>query len=442
MAKKSGMNTVLGLGAVALGAAYVYWQNYSVGTTDYFVENPRFDHSLNGFTIAHLSDLHLPDQKVDLNDIVEQVYQIQPNIIALTGDIVETDATGLDEGELYSFFSALVEIAPTFAIFGNHDAVSLQHNLLTAAMSNAGVVHLNDRALTYTYRDQPITLIGLDDKANKHFLTGDALRHVSLTAEQKLQPKILLAHHPEAFLRYHEDIDKSPDLVLSGHAHGGQIRLPFIGGLFAPNQGQFPKYTSGVFYLPGNPAKQMVVSRGIGASTFPIRLNNRPEVVAVHLTTDIESAVAGLEKSIDYVTEQEGGVTADQVKADYLDRKANRAQEQGYYQVPVAANTADEILSEIDAAETGETTSGLTQVEAQEFDDDVVDRSSIDLPKYEADEDVKKRPSAIRESYIIMDEATKQKEIVDQDVDAEKIFSDNLNEDLFIVEDPTKKNRE
>src|SRR5699024_8580488 len=133
----------------------------------------------------------------------------------------------------------------------------------------------------------------------------DALRTVDLTAEQMAQPKILLAHHPEAFLRYHENINKSPDLVLSGHAHCGQIRVPGIGGLFAPNQGKLPKYTSGVFYLPGKPDKQMEVSRGNAASSFPIRLNNRSDVIAIHITTYIERAVDGLTKSIDYITLQE-----------------------------------------------------------------------------------------------------------------------------------------
>src|SRR5699024_10674309 len=129
----------------------------------------------------------------------------------------QTDATNLDEATLFTFFKALTDIAPTFAAFGNHDAASLQHNLLVRTMGAAGIVHLNDRAITYSYKGQPLTLMGLDDKMNKYFLVGDALRTVDLTAEQMAQPKILLAHHPEAFLRYHENINKSPDLVLSGH---------------------------------------------------------------------------------------------------------------------------------------------------------------------------------------------------------------------------------
>ncbi|RPA60567.1 hypothetical protein EF384_05225 [Aerococcus agrisoli] len=462
MAKKGAFNTLLGMGTIVLGAAYVYGQNFSVGTTDYFVENPRFDNALNGFTIAHLSDIHLPNQMVDVNAIVKQVAEIQPDIIALSGDMIETDATGLEEAELYTFLRALTDIAPTFATFGNHDAVSLHQNMLIRAMAKAGVVHLNDRAITYTYKGQAITLMGLDDKANRHFLNGDALRTVSLTTEQKMQPKILLAHHPEAFLRYHENIDKSPDLVLSGHAHGGQIRLPFIGGLFAPGQGRLPKYTSGVFYLPGNPAKQMVVSRGIGASSFPIRLNNRPEIVAVHLTTDIDRAVSGLTEAIDYVAEQEGAVTSNTIRENHAAKQAERAQAHGYFSekedldlAEVSASnqataattsasidaTADVIISELNHRKgvDGLQTTPVPPAPVAEYDDDVVDRTSIDLPKYEVAEEKVTHASDLTESYILLDPETKERTVVAERVDAEQIFSDNLNEEMFIVADPKKK---
>ncbi|MGY0836143.1 metallophosphoesterase [Aerococcus urinaeequi] len=453
MAKKSAFNTLLGLSTLALGAAYVRWQNYTVGTTDYFVENPRFKDSLNGFTIAHLSDLHLPDQNVNLNDILDHVYNIQPNIIAITGDIVQTDASDLDEATLFTFFKALTDIAPTFATFGNHDAASLQHNLLVRTMGAAGIVHLNDRAITYNYRGQSLTLMGLDDKMNKYFLVGDALRTVELTTEQMAQPKILLAHHPEAFLRYHENINKSPDLVLSGHAHGGQIRIPGIGGLFAPNQGKLPKYTSGVFYLPGNPDKQMVVSRGIGASSFPIRLNNRPEVIAVHLTTDIERAVDGLTKSIDYITEQEGGVTKQQLEKQYLARKKERAEAHGYYSVSPDATDSQEIIEAIDNDRTvdaytlfeNKEEEGMRDprenpfIENNDYDDDVVDRSSIERPKYEADEEKVPHNPSIQSPYILLDPETNEKTVVDENVGTEEVFSDHLNEEVFIVKDPKKQ---
>jgi predicted MPP superfamily phosphohydrolase len=91
---------------------------------------------------------------------------------------------------------------------------------------------------------------------------------------------LLLSHRPEMFDTY---VEKDVDLVFSGHAHGGQFRIPFVGGVFAPNQGLFPKYDSGI-YSEGNTT--MVVSRGIGNSAFPFRINNRPEVILVELDTE------------------------------------------------------------------------------------------------------------------------------------------------------------
>ena len=93
---------------------------------------------------------------------------------------------------------------------------------------------------------------------------------------------ILLSHRPELFETYAQN---NVDLVFSGHAHGGQFRIPFVGGIVAPNQGLFPEYDAGM-YTEGN--TNMVVSRGIGNSVIPFRLNNRPEVILVELTTKVE----------------------------------------------------------------------------------------------------------------------------------------------------------
>lgn len=95
--------------------------------------------------------------------------------------------------------------------------------------------------------------------------------------------RILLAHRPELFFSYHSDTNEiKPDLVLCGHAHGGQFRIPFVDrGLVAPNQGLFPRYTSGL-YASGNGVR-MVVSRGLGNSIIPVRLNNRPHLPVINL---------------------------------------------------------------------------------------------------------------------------------------------------------------
>lgn len=270
---------LMGLGA----AAYIYDQNFRTKQTRYYVESPIFLETLNGYTIVQISDLHYPKQRVSLDDVITTIDKIRPNLIVLTGDNIAKSAEDFDEKEWYSFGVALTHMAPTYAVSGENELVNPIARQAEQQFIQAGVVYLNDQAVTLTYREQEITLMGLMEKPGRRFLKGDVLRYISLTSAQIQQPKILLAHHPEAFLRYHEDIQKSPDLVLAGHAHGGEIRIPGIGGIKARNQGYLPQCTEGIFHIPGNPNKKMVVSKGIGQGEFPVRINNKPEVVSLEL---------------------------------------------------------------------------------------------------------------------------------------------------------------
>ena len=132
---------------------------------------------------------------------------------------------------------------------------------------------------------ETITLIGVNDPSYQtDYLFGDS----EMVMNTKLEDlhtgndgfTLLLSHRPELFDTY---VDQDVDLVLSGHAHGGQFRLPFIGGLVAPNQGLFPEYDAGI-YTEGN--TNMLVSRGVGNSILPFRINNRPEVILIELQAE------------------------------------------------------------------------------------------------------------------------------------------------------------
>ena len=125
-----------------------------------------------------------------------------------------------------------------------------------------------------------IALLGIDDPERAEPYASDpaAITNAELAGiEPGADFTILLAHRPEQFPSY---VAHGIDLVLSGHAHGGQFRIPFVGGVVAPDQGLFPRYDAGL-YEQGD--TRMVVSRGLGNSTFPVRVNNRPEVVLVEL---------------------------------------------------------------------------------------------------------------------------------------------------------------
>ena len=151
---------------------------------------------------------------------------------------------------------------------------------LEEKLLDTGVIILHDRSVGLMKDNERIQIAGLDDP---DFTTGIYLKKESALKNKIKGMKltedycILLSHRPEYFRTY---VSESIDLVLSGHAHGGQFRLPFIGGLIAPGQGIFPKYDAGAY---SENRTTMIVSRGIGNSIIPVRFNNRPEVVIVHL---------------------------------------------------------------------------------------------------------------------------------------------------------------
>ncbi len=184
------------------------------------------------------------------------------------------------------FAKEAVQIADTYYVTGNHEASLSQYDELKAELENTGVVVLEDKAMQLEYNGDDITLIGLSDPS--FTLKGDMFGEVPAMVDTKLRGligdkdnyTILLSHRPELFEAY---VNCGVDLVLSGHAHGGQFRLPFIGGLVAPNQGLFPKYDAGL-YTKGD--TNMIVCRGLGNSIIPIRFNNRPEIVLLELIAE------------------------------------------------------------------------------------------------------------------------------------------------------------
>ena len=153
---------------------------------------------------------------------------------------------------------------------------------LKNGLVKAGAVILENQKVQITKEGESITLMGIDDPSfQESYLFGDA-EGVARQAISDLQNEsdgytILLSHRPELFDTY---VDSGVDLVFSGHAHGGQFRLPFVGGLVAPNQGLFPEYDAGQFTRENT---TMLVSRGVGNSIIPVRFNNRPEIVVAQL---------------------------------------------------------------------------------------------------------------------------------------------------------------
>lgn len=267
--------------SVPLIVLFLYFQNNSIVLTSIEIENDRLPIQFDGFKILHISDLHGKFFGSNQRDLIKIIGNSKPDIIVFTGDLV--DSNHYDEGAGISLLRQATKIAPVFYITGNHEWWAGTFDELQRKLVNTGVTVLRDTSIPIKRRNEAIYILGIDDidKNSEPYKLDDILNTSLSNAVRDLSRddfKILLAHRPELISAYSAfDID----LVFSGHAHGGQIRLPFIGGLVAPNQGFFPKYTAGV-YRVNNTA--MVVSRGLGNSIIPQRVFNRPEVILATLS--------------------------------------------------------------------------------------------------------------------------------------------------------------
>ena len=264
---------------------WTIWGNTALMVNTTTISSSRIPASFSGFRIAHVSDLHDAEFGENNAKLLKLLSGSEPDIIVITGDLVDAQHTNITTA--LDFATEAIRIAPTYYVTGNHEASLSQYSMLKAGLEAAGVVVLEDEAVQLECNGEVVTLIGLSDP--NFTIRGDMFGEVPVMVSTKLKSlmgdendyTILLSHRPELFNSY---VACDVDLVFSGHAHGGQFRLPLIGGLIAPNQGLFPKYDAGIF-LDQN--THIVVSRGLGNSVIPFRFNNRPEIVLVELNPNV-----------------------------------------------------------------------------------------------------------------------------------------------------------
>ena len=244
---------------------YFYWQNVTFTVTHYVYQSEAIPDSMDGLRIAQVSDLHNTRYGRGNRDLLHALREAAPDAIMVTGDII--DSTFTNTAIALEFLKQAVQIAPVYYCTGNHEHrlsdTELQEFL--EDIRKTGVTVLDNKAVPF----REATLVGVCDR-NADDGTTEALLNAVQT-----DFVILLAHKPHYFEHY-----ALADLTLSGHAHGGQIRLPLLGGLFAPGQGALPNYTEG-FYTKENAT--MLVSRGLGNSHRIPRLFNRAELVILEL---------------------------------------------------------------------------------------------------------------------------------------------------------------
>lgn len=257
---------------------WTLWGNTALEVNTYTVCSDRLPSAFSGFRIAQISDLHNTEFGNENEKLLALLRQSQPDIIVITGDIACSYKTNIDIS--IRFAHEAVKIAPCYYVTGNHESRLAECGELLAELEAAGVTVLRNRHISLEHGGASITLAGLDDPTFDQ--SGKIVEVMSAVMERATEDGsccVLLSHRPEYFDFYAQC---GVDLVFTGHAHGGQFRLPFIGGVIAPGQGYFPQYDSG-FYTADSTT--MMVSRGIGNSIIPIRFNNRPEIVVVELST-------------------------------------------------------------------------------------------------------------------------------------------------------------
>lgn len=271
---------ILFLITILLSIFFTY-QNNTVSITKYNYLNEKIPKSFDGYKIMQISDLHNKDYHGRLSKKIEKV---NPDIIVITGDLIDRRNTKIDIA--IEFIKEIVEIAPIYYVTGNHEQLSGYYDELEKELEKLNVQIMDNYYIDLNKDLDKIGLMGIADPAinqrEGEYLFKDNSEYVKNSITDLYENidtdfNILLSHRPEQLSVYR---DMNVDLVFSGHAHGGQIRLPFIGGLVAPNQGLFPEYTEGIHK---EEETSMVVSRGLGNSIIPFRVFNKPELVMVTL---------------------------------------------------------------------------------------------------------------------------------------------------------------
>lgn len=283
-AKKSKMVLYALTALLSVLIIWTIWGNTALTVNTIIISNSRIQTSFFGFKIVQVSDLHNAEFLENNARLLKLLFKNEQDIIVIAGDLIDAQHTNIDIA--LNFVKKAIQLAPIYYVTGNHKASLSQYSILKTGLEMAGVIVLEDDTVQVKSGSEEISPIGLSDPdfTIKMIYSEKFLLLITTKLKDLIDDKsgytILLSHRPELFQSY---ADCNVDLIFSGHAHGGQFRLPLIGGLIAPNQGLFPKYDAGLY---SDQNTNMIVSRGIGNSIIPFRFNNRPEIVLVELKSE------------------------------------------------------------------------------------------------------------------------------------------------------------
>lgn len=272
--------TVLSLCLIIFYFTYISY--YSIDVTNYEIISTKIDQEVK---IAMIADVH--DYHCRIKDkIIKQIKELHPDVILCVGDIIDNQTT--DDTSILNFLKSLSKITDTYMSIGNHEIENDHGDEFIKQVKALKVNVLDKDYVDIIVHKNKIRIGGLYDYA---FSTGDGdiskeSMHNSSTYQflnefkQTDNYQIMMSHRPDSFI-YGNAIDWDIDMILSGHVHGGQVILPYFGGLYAPEQGWFPKYHYGKYHLKNT---NLIITRGISSSGELLpRWNNPSEIVSITL---------------------------------------------------------------------------------------------------------------------------------------------------------------
>lgn len=278
--------------------------NEEVYISEYEIVNEQIPQAFDGYRIVQVTDVHSIRSQEQADLLYNRVVEQQPDAVVITGDLVDftyytEENNALKEGtsdkmagqDTVDFVARLTEHYYVYFVYGNHEMILLDdvdNNPFKVAMEEIGVIFLNNDGVKITKDEESIYMLGIQDPATLYKDSDYAeydthserinamMKNVMALKEEDLYT-VVLSHRPEYYTEYTK---YDADLILTGHAHGGQVRLPGIGGLYAPGQGWLPEYTDGLWADKGT---TMIISRGIGNSVEVPRVFNPPEINTIIL---------------------------------------------------------------------------------------------------------------------------------------------------------------
>ncbi len=267
---------------VILFLGFAHFSNNSITVNNITIDNESITNKVN---ILHLSDIHGKVFGDNNKHIKRKIEKLDYDIVVITGDLIDQRREE-NITQTVDFVEYLSNNKPVYYVEGNHEHLMSNHKYqeLTTKLSKIenNFYYLNSETTDIEVNGNKIKILGVNhyyDTYTKEF-TPSIKDDVITDFNNSNNFNLILDHFPTNF-DYYEKEKTNFDLILSGHAHGGQIRLPFIGGVLAPDQGFNPKYDAGHY---SNSVGEMVLSRGLGNSVFPLRVFNRPEIVLVTIT--------------------------------------------------------------------------------------------------------------------------------------------------------------